>query len=190
MNNEVTLDNRWFTEALHRVKEGAEPHETFHWLMRQLHENGIDKGAAGSYMMSYTSQVKELGHSYSDINPMGVYKEVYSHPPRDPAADPSTLYTPTAARASHWPPPLEEAALHGLPGDVVRAIEPHSEADIPALLSQFLLLFGNVIGHNAHWCAEDDEHHLNLFVVVVGRTAKGRKGTAVRRQLELRGRDN
>jgi hypothetical protein len=29
----------------------------------------------------------------------------------------------------HWPEPLGEAAFHGLAGDIVRVIEPHTEAD-------------------------------------------------------------
>ena len=36
-----------------------------------------------------------------------------------------------------WPL-LDEAALHGLAGEVVRLIEPHTEADPVALLASFL----------------------------------------------------
>jgi hypothetical protein len=43
---------------------------------------------------------------------------------------------------------------------------------------QFLTQFGNVIGRSAHFLAEADKHFLNLFVVLVGQTAKGRKGTS------------
>ncbi|MEJ7873117.1 MAG: hypothetical protein WKF67_12740, partial [Rubrobacteraceae bacterium] len=47
-----------------------------------------------------------------------------------------------------WPR-LDEAALHGLPGDVVRAFEPHTEADPVAVLANLLAAFGNVIGRGA-----------------------------------------
>lgn len=58
-------------------------------------------------------------------------------------------------------------------------IEPHSEADPAALLLQFLASFENMIGRQSHFMAEADRHFMNLFVVIVGQTAKGRKGTSL-----------
>jgi hypothetical protein len=78
-----------------------------------------------------------------------------------------------------WPDPVEPNALYGLAGDVVRLIEPHSEADPAALLLQFLVGFGSVIGRQAHFVAEADRHPCNLYAVIVGQTAKGRKGTSL-----------
>ena len=77
-----------------------------------------------------------------------------------------------------WPAAIAAPALYGLAGDVVRVIEPHTEADPVALLIQFLVAFGNCIGRGCHWRAESDEHHGNIFAVLVGKSAKGRKGTA------------
>ena len=77
-----------------------------------------------------------------------------------------------------WPSPLPEAALYGLAGDIVRAIEPHTEADSAAILLQFLVAFGNVIGRNAYYQVEATRHHMNLFALVVGDTSKARKGTS------------
>src|SRR5262249_54497375 len=76
-----------------------------------------------------------------------------------------------------WPV-LRRDALHGLAGDIVYALEPHTEADPAALLVQFLVAFGNAIGRCPHFCVEGDEHHTNLSAVMVGRTSKGRKGTS------------
>jgi hypothetical protein len=84
----------------------------------------------------------------------------------------------SAAAASPWPEPLAVEALHGLAGDVVRAIESASEADPAALLIQFLVGFGSLIGRKPHFVAEADGHYTNEFVVLVGRTAKGRKGSS------------
>ena len=80
--------------------------------------------------------------------------------------------------ADPWPDPVDEAAYHGLAGEIVREIEPHSEADPVAILSQVLVAFGNVIGNGPHFTVEADTHHANLCQVLVGATAKGRKGTA------------
>ncbi len=80
-----------------------------------------------------------------------------------------------------WPDPPNEAALRGLAGDVVRLIEPHSEADPVAILSQFLVCFGNAIDRTAHFVAEADRHYTNLDICLVGKTSKGRKGTSAGR---------
>jgi hypothetical protein len=76
-----------------------------------------------------------------------------------------------------WPDPLSELALIGLAGDVVRTIEPTTESDPAAILFQFLTMFGNIVGRTAHWIVEDTQHFTNLFVCIVGDTAKARKGT-------------
>jgi hypothetical protein len=68
--------------------------------------------------------------------------------------------------------------LHGLAGDFVRCIEPHSESDPVALLIQALAAFGTCLGRTAHFEAEGDKHHLNLFTTLVGMSSKGRKGSS------------
>ena len=75
-------------------------------------------------------------------------------------------------------PKLGDKALYGLAGDIVRTIEPHTEADPAALLIQFLVAFGSVIGRSAHFRAEADDHYCNLFAVLVGQSSKARKGTS------------
>ncbi|MGH9338311.1 MAG: hypothetical protein ACRD1R_01660 [Acidobacteriota bacterium] len=76
-----------------------------------------------------------------------------------------------------WPTP-DPAALYGLAGDIVRAIEPHTEADPAALLVQMLTMYGSVIGRDAYFPVQSDRHHCNIFSCLVGNTAKGRKGTS------------
>jgi hypothetical protein len=96
------------------------------------------------------------------------------------AADPWQGETVPAALPPEppWPDPPDGAAYHGLAGDVVRAIGPHSEADPVALLAQILVAFGNAIGRTAHFRVEGDTHYLNEYVILVGKTGKGRKGTS------------
>ncbi|HUT49848.1 MAG TPA: DUF3987 domain-containing protein, partial [Alphaproteobacteria bacterium] len=86
----------------------------------------------------------------------------------------TSVYSPP----DDWPAPLGAAAYHGLAGDIVRTIEPHSEADPAAVLVQLLIAFGSVIGREAHFAVEADKHHLNLFAAMVGATAKARKGVS------------
>jgi hypothetical protein len=76
-----------------------------------------------------------------------------------------------------WPA-IDDAAFYGVVGDIVRNISPHSEADPAALLIQTLAMAGNVIGREPYYQVESDRHRSNLFAVLVGDSAKARKGTS------------
>lgn len=86
-------------------------------------------------------------------------------------------YSAHVAQAAEWPV-MDDAAYYGLAGDVVRTIEPHSEADPVAILIQFLAAFGNAVGNGPHYQVESDKHHANLYVALTGDTAIARKGTS------------
>lgn len=90
---------------------------------------------------------------------------------------PFVVSVPLVARPNGWPV-LPDKALYGLAGEVVRIIEPHSEADPAALVIQFLVAAGNMIGRGPHCMVEATRHALNLYAVLAGETAKGRKGTS------------
>jgi len=57
-------------------------------------------------------------------------------------------------------------------------MEPQTEADPVAILLQVLIYVGNMIGDAPHYLVESDRHAGNLFSVLVGQSAKGRKGTS------------
>jgi Protein of unknown function (DUF3987) len=76
-----------------------------------------------------------------------------------------------------WPI-LPEAALYGLAGEVVRTIQPETEADPAALLLTFLTMYGAAVGRGPHAMADGAEHPARLFTVIVGKSAKARKGTS------------
>jgi hypothetical protein len=77
-----------------------------------------------------------------------------------------------------WPAPLAPEAFHGITGEVVDAIAPHTESDPAALLLCFLIGAGSLLGREPHAVVEAARHGVNLFGVVVARSSKGRKGTA------------
>ena len=76
------------------------------------------------------------------------------------------------------PQPLAEAAYQGLAGEVVKAIDPHTEADPAAILAQLLAAVGNAAGRGPGFRVEADRHHCNLFVGIVGETSSARKGSS------------
>jgi hypothetical protein len=75
-----------------------------------------------------------------------------------------------------WPPPAAREAFYGLAGEVVNAIQPHTEADPHALLASLLVAVGNAIGRGAYFRVGQQRHYVNLFVCLVGATSRGRKG--------------
>ncbi|WP_224368457.1 DUF3987 domain-containing protein [Hyalangium versicolor] len=75
-------------------------------------------------------------------------------------------------------PVLQTPALHGLAGDLVRTIEPHTEADPAAILIQFLVAGGNALGRGPYFQVEATRHYTNLFAAIVGQSSKARKGTS------------
>ena len=77
-----------------------------------------------------------------------------------------------------WPRPPDLAFSHGLVKELVDRVDGRTEADLSALVFQFLTYFGNVIGRSAYFEVEGDQHFTNLFMIVCGVTANGRKGTS------------
>ena len=74
-------------------------------------------------------------------------------------------------------PILGDDALHGLPGEVVRTIDPYSEADPAAVLATFLTVFGCYVGPSPRIIAGGVQT-ARLHTLIVGRSAKARKGSS------------
>lgn len=78
----------------------------------------------------------------------------------------------------NWPQPLSGDAYHGLAGEFVALVAPQTEADPAALLFQYLVALGSMIGRGPHYCVGAERHHVNIFAVCVADSSKGRKGTS------------
>ena len=107
-----------------------------------------------------------------------------------PCAEENSSPNPVNGALAHnpddtYPQPLGSAALHGIAGDIVQLIEPHTEADPVAVLLQFLVAVGNVIGRGPGMSVDGAMHRMNLFGVLVGESAKGRKGSAWNQVINL-----
>jgi hypothetical protein len=101
--------------------------------------------------------------------------ELCDNPP-EPAPEPPQQTRPTPQPPAKFP--LREQALHGLAGQVVRTLAPHTEAHPAAILLQLLAIFGNMVGRGPHCMVDATRHGLNLFLVLVGDSSKARKGTS------------
>jgi hypothetical protein len=75
-------------------------------------------------------------------------------------------------------PSIDGAAFHGLAGKVVDGLDPHTEADRAGLLVSYLAGFACAIGGGPHVMVGGDRHDSRFFPVLVGETARARKGSA------------
>lgn len=73
-------------------------------------------------------------------------------------------------------PRLDPSAYHGITGQIVSAVAPHTEADPAALLVSVLAAAGAVAGDGAHVLVGGSRHPMRIWPLVIGRTASGRKG--------------
>lgn len=75
-------------------------------------------------------------------------------------------------------PVLPSDALCGLPGKIVAAVAPHTEAHPAPVLLQFLARFGCSVGRNPHVWIANTRHHARLWPLIIGNTSDGAKGTS------------
>lgn len=90
----------------------------------------------------------------------------------------TSVNTPIAPPTVECPAPPKESAYYGLAGEIVRVIEPSTESDPVAILTQLIIMYGNLIGRGPYAPVEADRHFTNLFGAIVAVTSKGRKGTS------------
>ncbi|WP_337173812.1 bifunctional DNA primase/polymerase [Paludisphaera sp.] len=82
-----------------------------------------------------------------------------------------------------WPR-LDDDAFIGLAGQIVKAVEPETEADPAGILLTLLTAFGNAVGKSPSFRMSDAEHAANLFSALIGGTASG-KGRAAKIVMRL-----
>jgi len=77
-----------------------------------------------------------------------------------------------------WPASPGGCAYHGLLGEIVKRLEPETEADPVAILSQLLVAFGTAVGRGAWFEIEATCHHPHEFLLLVGESSRSRKGSS------------
>ena len=83
-----------------------------------------------------------------------------------------------------WPE-LEEPALHGIAGDLVKTLAPFTESDQVTLLVHLLAEFSCIVGRNPFIILDGDNVYPTFWPVVVGDTSKSRKGSGSKRVKRL-----
>lgn len=78
---------------------------------------------------------------------------------------------------ANWPV-LGQEAYHGVVGEVVRVLLPATEADPVAIVAEFLVAWGNLIGAGPHIRLSGVQHPARIFGCLVGNSARARKSAA------------
>ena len=104
-----------------------------------------------------------------------VVLSLLDQPPDD---DPQPSGALTLPVPDGWPAPPDPTVYHGLVGEIVNTIAPQTEADPVAILSQLLVAFGAAVGRGAWFQVEATRHHPNEFLVLIGDSARARKGSS------------
>jgi len=84
------------------------------------------------------------------------------------------------------PKGLNDAPFIGLMGDIVNTIHPHTESSREAIVYSLVAALGCLVGRECYALASGSRHGSNDFVVLVGKTGSGRKGSSwphIRRML-------
>lgn len=153
------------------VKEGVR-NETLTSLGGLLRTKGFDETTVQTVLESVNE--KRCQPPLGSAEVQAIARSVGRYSPKEQSYPPDALRKVSLER----PEPPDEAAYHGPAGEIIHAIAPHTEADPVALLIQFLVALGSLIGRGPHFIVEADTHYLNLFASLVGVTSKGRKGTS------------
>jgi len=133
--------------------------------------------------IGFGALVHLVRHSLNDSKWLPPSRRPRIEPQPKPMDEPQRA-TNSEPQEKPWPA-LDKAALHGLAGDVVGYIGPNTESDPVAILLQYLTAFGSAAGRHAYCQIEATKHYPNLFTCLVGTSAKARKGTSLRRALQI-----
>jgi len=176
----------------HEWVEVGQKGEVTHWRRPGKRDLGISAttnvgGSGLLYVFSTNAQPFETERSYSRfaaytlLNHEGDFSTAaaaLAEKGHGSEAGKPSFASFSSLASGKWPDPLATEAFHGLAGEIVGTIKPHTEAHPAALLLQLLAAFGNIIGRKPYFPVEADRHYTNLYVVVVGETSKARKGTS------------
>ncbi|MHB8290620.1 MAG: YfjI family protein [Acidimicrobiales bacterium] len=99
-------------------------------------------------------------------------------PAQAPAAARAALAGIVRAENDPWPAPPPDAAFCGLIGEIVGVLSPATEADPAAILAQLLVGLGSALGRHPHYRVGASRHGTNEFVILVGPSGSGRKGSS------------
>jgi hypothetical protein len=180
--------------------------DTLHFSIKQLIENGAEKGkrseAIGSVLAAMvrtgipendiisTFEENAIGEKYrekgsgrvkwlkDEINRMRAFVESKKNKSVNEKNESNELNAIENRIWEKWPVLDEKKALVGFAGRFVELASRKSEADPAAILMTFLMRFGVEVGAGPFLYVGDTKHYARSDAVIVGNSSKARKGTS------------
>jgi hypothetical protein len=153
------------------VTEPGRPHGYTPFATYALLEHGDDQSAAAKAVRG----MRGLPVDNWDFVPNGAARprvalnghvSVVEEDPQEPPAEPPA-----------WPE-IPAEAYHGIFGEIVTTLTPHTEADPAGILACLIAYFGAAVGPGPHFRLSGTTQTARVNVLVVGDSARARKGSA------------
>ena len=136
-------------------REGPWKRDDYRYILEECPINGHTDGAA--YIVRFANGAIAAGCHHNSCRDLGWrdFREhyepgAYERNGHHEESEGTHLKAGSVPEPVPWPT-LAQEAYHGLPGNIVRTIEPHTEADPVAVLMNLLSMFGNAIGMGAYF---------------------------------------
>lgn len=148
---------------------------------------GVDKGNRNNALTQLVGSWVNDGGSIEDILGQALLWNEGNNSPlprKEIETTVKSIFEKHQREAPAWEPKIEKwpvldsKALYGFAGKFVELACRNSEADPAAVLATFLARFGIEAGDKSFLWVGDTKHYARIFAVVVGASAKSRKGTS------------
>ena len=142
----------------------------------------VHEGSRNDYLTRQAGKMRRAGLSEEAMSvALGVTNQQACNPPLD-EKEVAKITTSIAGYDPADPlptwPPLGEAALIGIAGDLTLAATRNSEADPAAVLLTILTTVSAAFGNQPRYLVGDTVHYPRLFCALVGESSRARKGTS------------
>lgn len=180
----------WLTRRFADAANPTDRSAAFHGLVGACRDAGLTLGQTTTMMLAWAPGVEKYGaHVPTEVARCWAKVDdktasgPESAPPDDPHAEHPALVAAAEDRdegevaVRKWPK-LQPAAYQGVAGEIVRAVDPYTEADPAAILATLLSAFGALAGDACYALAGNDRHPARIWPQVIGKTNSGAKGTS------------
>ena len=157
-------------------------------ISKKIHkENQIKKGERNTYILKIGGRMINKGISHNEVKNKLLKENQINCNPNLKEEEVLSIwkslckYEPSIQIKEKNKPDINSHLTDikiGLIKDIIDTVMPETEAHLMAIVFSFLCSLGNIIGRKFYFPMEGGKHYPNIFICLVGRTAKARKGTS------------
>jgi hypothetical protein len=172
------LEAPWRKTSFNRPVGASDSEWDYRWVA-ELARVGIEPAQIASFLRAFRAYhaPEKAKQDRADYIWRTVRRAVDKNPPSvrvEDLAEPEPQLDPEPEPAD-----LRAPGFHGALGEMVRALDPLTEADPHGILASVLVMLGNWAGRRYHLSVGADRHYAAQQLVLIGTSALARKGTAI-----------